>query len=199
MCPGGTVVAATSEEGSVVTNGMSEYRRMADNSNSAILVSVKPSDFESDSPLAGIEYQRKIERAAFEKAGGNYSAPVIRLGDFIEHQKSTGAGSVLPTYRPNTVALSPDEYMPDYICETLRMGIADMCQWKEGYGFEDALLTGPETRTTAPVRIVRSESFEASLKGLFPAGEGAGYAGGIVSSATDGMRMAEKAIEKHLK
>lgn len=199
MCPGGYVVPATSEEGSICTNGMSEFARDGENANTALLVSVTPDDFGSDHPLAGIEYQRKIEKLAFEVAGGNYFAPVIRLKDFMEGNESDTLGCVIPTYKPGTVSVSPDMYLPSYVCETLRDGLKEMFLWKDGYCFDDAVLTGPETRTTAPVKIQRDNLFEASVKGIYPAGEGAGYAGGIISSAVDGMLCAERLIERNLK
>ncbi len=198
MCPGGYVVPASSEKGGICTNGMSEFARDSDNANTALLVSVTPEDFGSSHPLAGIEYQRKIEQLAFGLTG-SYAAPVIRLEDFMEGRESTEFGAVLPTYRPCTKFISPDKYLPDYICSTLRDGILEMCQWKEGYYLPDALITGPETRTTSPLRILRNENLEASIKGIYPAGEGAGYAGGIISSAADGMMCAEKLIERNLK
>lgn len=196
MCPGGYVVPAASEKGGICTNGMSEFARDGKNANTALLVSVTPEDFGSTHPLAGIEYQRRIERCAFEIAGGRYAAPTIRLEDFMSHKDATDIGGVLPTYRPDTVLASPDLYLPDYVCETLRRGIEDMCNWKKGYYCPDAILTGPETRTTSPVRVMRDENMEASVKGLYPAGEGAGYAGGIISSAVDGMMCAEKMLKK---
>ena len=189
MCPGGSVVAATSAENRVVTNGMSEYARMADNSNAAILVSVTPEDFGSDSPLAGIGYQKRIEEAAF-RIGGDYSAPAIRLCELSEG-KSGGFGSVLPSYPRGTVTAHPDEYMPDFISESLKAGFSDFDKWMPGYAFGDAVLTGAETRTTSPVRVLRGESYEAlGVSGLYPIGEGAGYAGGIISSARDGVACA---------
>ncbi|MBR6632762.1 MAG: hypothetical protein IKL05_00485 [Clostridia bacterium] len=199
MCPGGYVVPAASEKGGICTNGMSEFARDGENANTALLVSVTPDDFGSNHALAGLDYQRKIERLAFELAGSDYSAPVIRLEDFMEGRESEHFGEVLPTYRPDTKFISPDRYLPDYVCETLREGIKEMCQWKKGYYSPDALLTGPETRTTSPVKINRNGDMEASLKGLYPSGEGAGYAGGIISSAVDGMTCAEKLIERNKK
>lgn len=195
MCPGGYVVPASSEENSICTNGMSEFARDGDNANTALLVSVTPEDFPSSHALAGIELQQKIEQLAFEIAGSDYSAPVIRLEDFMARRESEAFGEVLPTYKPSTKFVSPDRYLPDYICESLRLGIEDMCRYKEGYYCPDAVLTGPETRTTSPVKIVRGENLEASIGGIYPAGEGAGYAGGIISSAVDGM-MCAKALMK---
>ena len=199
MCPGGQVVAATSEEGGIVTNGMSEYARMADNSNAAILVSVTPEDFGSDDALAGIELQRRIERAAY-RATCSYKAPSIRLADLISGKHSSDTKGIAPSYPIGTVNVDPREYMPSFIPESIAEAMPDFDAWIGGYLFGDATLTGPETRTTSPVRIERDESGCAvGFSGIYPTGEGAGYAGGIVSSAVDGIRMAEKAIEKHEK
>ncbi len=197
MCPGGYVVPAASEEGGLCTNGMSEFARDSENANTALLVSVNPDDFPDKSVLSGIEYQRKIERLAYKAAGSNYSAPIIKLSDFMARKNSTRLGNVKPTYKPDTVFVSPDDYLPDYVCESLRKGIAEMCDYKKGYGYPDAIITGPETRTTSPIKIIRDENHQASsLKGLYPAGEGAGYAGGIISSAVDGMLSAEKLLSQ---
>ncbi len=196
MCPGGTVVAASSEEGGIVTNGMSEYMRDGDNSNAAFLVSVTPDDFASDSSLAGIELQRKIERAAFLLAG-TYKAPSIRMADFKEGRKPTAFGSVKPTYPIGTELFSPEEYLPKFITESIRESIRDFDEWMPGFDFGDAVLTGAETRTTSPVRVLRTEKYESiNIKGLYPAGEGAGYSGGIISSAVDGIKCAEAMLLK---
>lgn len=198
MCPGGQVVAATGEREGIVTNGMSEYARMADNSNAALLVSVTPEDFGSDDALAGIAVQRKIERAAYALSG-SYKAPSIRLADLLCGNDTHTMG-VRPSYPIGTVAADPKEYMPDFIPESIAAAMPDFDAWTPGYLFGDATLTGPETRTTSPVRIERDESGCAvGFDGIYPTGEGAGYAGGIVSSAVDGIRMAEKAILKHLR
>jgi uncharacterized FAD-dependent dehydrogenase len=199
MCPGGEVVAATSEKDAIVTNGMSKYARMSDNSNAALLVSVTPEDFGSDDPLAGIELQREIERAAYNLSG-TYKAPMTRLSSLMSGGKETELTSVNPSYPIGTFEASPFEYLPRYIPESIVEAIPDFDNWLPGYYYADAVLTGPETRTTSPVRIERDESGCApGFLGLYPTGEGAGYAGGIVSSAVDGIKMAEKSIEKHLK
>ena len=196
MCPGGSVVAATSSEGGVVTNGMSEYSRAADNSNAAILVSVTPNDFASDSALAGIEYQRKIEEAVFGLCSG-YKAPSIRLSEFFSQSSSGGFGSVTPSYPRGTFFASPDVYLPEPLADSLRAGLSDFNVWMPGYAYEDAILTGAETRSTSPVRVLRTEDFETlSIRGLYPIGEGAGYAGGIVSSARDGVACALSLLSK---
>ena len=197
MCPGGEVVAATGEVGAVVTNGMSEFSRMADNSNAALLVSVTPSDFGSDSPLAGIEFQRKIERRAFSLTE-KYKAPCQRLEDLLEGNSPKRLGEIKPSYKRGTELIGVGEYLPYYVVDSLRESIRDFDDWLPGYNYADAVLTGPETRTTSPIRITRGESGEVlGYAGIYPAGEGAGYAGGIVSSATDGLRIAEKLIEKY--
>ena len=199
MCPGGEVVAATSEEGAIVTNGMSEYKRRADNSNAALLVSVTPEDFGSDDPLAGIELQRKIERAAYS-VSGSYKASAIRLGDLISGSKEHSENTLTPSYPLGTVEASPYGYLPEYIPSSIKAAMPDFDAWLPGYLYPEAVLTGPETRSTSPVRIERkTDGCAVGFVGIYPTGEGAGYAGGIISSAVDGIRMAEKAIEKHLK
>lgn len=197
MCPGGYVVCAASEKNRICTNGMSEFARDGANANSALLVSVTPEDFGSAHPLAGIEYQRKIETDAFYAAGGNYYAPVTRLCDFLENRKPHSLGEVKPTYLPGTAFVMPEEYFPDYITQSLREALYDMFDWMPDYRYGDAVITGPETRTTSPVRIIRSDSLEAEgIQGLYPCGEGAGYAGGIISAALDGILCAERIINK---
>ena len=197
MCPGGVVVPAASEAGGIVTNGMSEYARMADNSNSALLVSVTPEDFGSDDVLAGIDFQRKIERAAFSSAGCSYKAPSTSVYNLMNSDFASKNNSTTPSYAIGTVNVSPYEYLPSYIPDSLKEGMVDFDEWMPGFNIPDAVLTGPETRTTSPVRVVRDNSLEvAGIEGLYPAGEGAGYAGGIISSARDGLLIAEKIIEK---
>ncbi len=199
MCPGGTVVHAAGEQGGIVTNGMSEQARNGENSNAALLVSVTPADFGSDDPLAGIALQRKIEQRAFAVAGGDYKAPTTTLDGLMSHE-ARRPGSVMPTYPRGTVTAEADSYLPDYVCDSLRASIADFDAWLPGYRYGDAVLTGPETRTTSPVRVLRGESFCAlGIEGLYPVGEGAGYAGGIVSSARDGLMCAEAILLKNLK
>ncbi len=196
MCPGGTVVAAASESGGIVTNGMSEYKRDGDNSNAAFLVSVTPRDFGSDSALAGIALQRKIEQAAYSLTQ-SYKAPAIKMADFKEKSKPISLGSVAPTYPLAVELFSPEEYLPSFITESLQASIRDFDEWMPGFDFGDAVLTGPETRTTSPVRVLRTEKYESiNIKGLYPAGEGAGYSGGIVSSAVDGIKCAEAMLLK---
>lgn len=195
MCPGGTVVAATSEENCITTNGMSEFARDGRNANSALFVTINKSDFGSDHPLAGIAYQRKIEAAAFAAGGGGYKAPVQRLEDFLQKRKTISFGDVLPTYLPGTEFAQVDSYLPNYIADTLREGISDMGAWMPGFAYPDSILTGAETRSSSPVRITRDDSYQAvGIKGLYPCGEGAGYAGGIISAAVDGVICAEQIL-----
>ena len=200
MCPGGTVVPAASEAGGIVTNGMSNFMRDGRNSNAAFLVSVTPSDFSSDSPLAGIELQERIERAAFSLTGESYRAPATRLEDMVKGGKPTSYGSVESTYPIGTELFSTEEYLPGYVSESLRASVSDFDDWMKGFYYPDALVVGPETRTTSPVRLLRDEHFTScAAVGLFPAGEGAGYSGGIVSSAVDGIKCAIALLEKYAK
>ena len=192
MCPGGTVVAAASEPGGVVTNGMSEYARDGENSNAALLVSVTPSDFPGDSPLAGFELQRSIEHRAYSIGG--FLAPTQRLEAFMCGDAG-GEPTLKPTYPIGTVTAPVDGYLPGELADSLRSGIADFGEWLSGYYYPDATLTGAETRSTSPVRLTRGEKMTAlGILGLYPIGEGAGYAGGIISSATDGVLCAENIL-----
>ncbi|MDK2926141.1 MAG: uncharacterized protein PWQ41_1915 [Bacillota bacterium] len=197
MCPGGMVVAAASEPGHVVTNGMSEYARSAPNANSALLVDVAPADFGGDHPLAGVEFQRRYEAAAFLAGGGAFRAPVQLLRDFLAGRPSDALGSVTPSYPRGVTPGDLTACLPPYVIETLRAAIPVWARKLKGFDLADAVLTGVETRSSSPVRIVRDENGEASLGGLFPAGEGAGYAGGIVSAAVDGLRAAEAIIRRY--
>lgn len=196
MCPGGSVVPAASEPGYLVTNGMSEYAQNQVNSNSGVLVSIYPSDFESDHPLAGIDFQRKWEKKAFKLGGSNYHAPIQRFEDFMKGTVSTKTGKVDPSYLPGTTFAPLSECLPDYVVESLRGGIHYFSRKLKGFAHADTLLTGIETRSSAPYRILRDDDLESNIKGIYPAGEGAGYAGGIVSSAVDGMKVAERIIGK---
>lgn len=196
MCPGGYVMAASSEEGRLAVNGMSLFARDAENSNSALLVNVDPDDFEGDDVLAGMRFQREIEEKAFIAGGSDYSAPVTTVGAFVRG-KEQGLGRVVPSYRPNYRLAMPDSYLPDFVCGALREGIAEMGRRICGFDDDDAVLTGVESRSSSPVRVNRGEDMQSlSLRGLFPCGEGAGYAGGIVSAAVDGMKCAEKIIDE---
>ncbi len=199
MCPGGSVVAATSEDCAVVTNGMSEHARSAENSNAAFLVSVTPEDFGSDSPLSGIEYQRSIERAVYSLTN-SYKAPVSDLQSFLSSEPPRASASVRPTYPVGTELISPEAYLPEFITESLRASISDFDSWMPGFLLPDAVMTGAETRSTSPVRIERGALLESSvISGLYPSGEGAGYSGGIISSAVDGIRCAEAMLAKMTK
>ncbi|MHB8917812.1 MAG: NAD(P)/FAD-dependent oxidoreductase [Desulfocucumaceae bacterium] len=197
MCPGGTVVSAASEEGCVVTNGMSQYARSEKNANSALLVGVTPDDFGSTHPLAGVEFQRNWEKRAFDLGGRNYGAPVQLVGDFLEDRPSKTLGGVRPSYTGPVVPAELKKCLPDYVISTMREAIPHFDRKLEGFALADAVLTGVETRTSSPVRIVRDNDCRSSIAGLYPAGEGAGYAGGIVSAAVDGMRVAERIIMKY--
>ena len=192
MCPGGQVVAAASEENTVVTNGMSLFARDGRNANSALLVNVTPEDFGSPHPLAGVEFQRKIERAAFLAGGKSYAAPVCLAGDFLDGRLSERFGEVLPTFAPSTVFARPESYLPSFVTDAMREGLPLFAKKISSFGDRDAVLTGAETRSSSPVRINRDEKLQSiSLRGLYPCGEGAGYAGGIISAAVDGIRCAE--------
>lgn len=192
MCPGGTVVGATSLEGHVVTNGMSTFARDGENSNSAVLVGVSPEDFGSDSPLAGMYFQEKIEKAAFVLGGSNYNAPAQRYEDLCNNRASTGFGDIAPSYLPGVTPANIREILPGYVGESLVYGIKEMGKRLKGFDHPDAVLTAPETRSSSPVRVLRGEDMNSiKVKGLYPCGEGAGYAGGITSAAVDGIRCAE--------
>ena len=196
MCPGGYVVAAASEEGGVVTNGMSFADRDGENANAALLVTLNPKDFPSDDPLAGMYWQRQIEQKAFAAGGGNYHAPAQRVGDFLQGKPSNGPGSVEPTYRPGVTWCDLCDVLPAKITNALKDALPQLDQNLKGFAHPDSVLTAPETRSSSPVRIVRDETRQSTgLRGLYPAGEGAGYAGGIMSAAIDGMMSAEMLIE----
>lgn len=197
MCPGGYVMAASSEEKRLAVNGMSCFARNAENSNSALLVGVNTDDYGSSHPLAGMYFQRRLEEKAYIAGGGGYCAPVSTVGSFLEKSKDMKLGRVTPSYAPAVKFALPDEYLPDFVCESLRLGIKEMGKKIKGFDSSDAVLTGIESRSSSPVRINRGEDFQSvSLEGLYPCGEGAGYAGGIVSAAVDGMKCAEAVIRK---
>lgn len=198
MCPGGTVIASASSEGHLVTNGMSEHARDKENANSGFLVNMNTSDYGSDHPLAGIDFQEKYEKLAFELGGSNYNAPCQLVGDFLNGVPSTEIGSVKPSYKPGVTMTDLSLCLPDYVVEAMRDGIAKLDRKLKGFAMHDAVLTGVETRSSAPVRINRDRrSLESvTVKGLLPCGEGAGYAGGIVTAAVDGIKCAEKIMEE---
>ena len=191
MCPGGTVVAATSEPGRVVTNGMSQYSRNERNANAGIVVGITPEDYPGG-PLAGIAFQRKWEERAFQAAGGNYRAPVQLVGDFLAGRPSTALGEVMPSYTPGVTPTDLRFVLPDYAAAAIREAIPAMAKQISGFAMNDAVLTGVETRTSSPIRIKRREDYQSlNTEGLYPAGEGASYAGGIFSAAVDGIEVAE--------
>ena len=207
MCPGGTVVAATSEAGCVATNGMSQYSRNERNANAGIVVGIAPQDYRQDgradgprsgpvSPLDGLAFQRFWEARAFELGGGTYEAPGQRVGDFIKGQASTALGSVLPSYQPGVkltdLGARSNAALPDYAIAAIREALPAFERQIKGFSMPDAMLTGVETRTSSPLRITRGRDFQSlNVKGLYPAGEGAGYAGGIMSAGVDGIEVAE--------
>ena len=198
MCPGGQVVAATSEVGRVVTNGMSQYSRAERNANAGIVVGVTPADYPG-SPLAGIEFQRVWESRAFELGGGNYNAPAQLVGDFIKGIRSTQLGAVEPSYQPGVTLTDLATSLPRYAIEAVREALPAFDNQIRGFSLYDAVLTGVETRTSSPLRITRGKDLQSlNVKGLFPAGEGAGYAGGILSAGVDGIRIAEAVAQTML-
>jgi hypothetical protein len=195
VCPGGQVVAAASEDGQVVTNGMSLRARDGENINGGFLVGVSPEDFGGDDPLAGVRFQEQWEHAAWDKGGRNCFAPAQRVGDFLAGQPSQGPGAILPTYRPGVSWGSLDGVLPGYVLDTLKEAIPIFDRKLHGFAAPDAVLTGVETRSSSPVRLLRDDTFQSpALRGLYPCGEGAGYAGGITSAAVDGVKVAEQVI-----
>jgi uncharacterized FAD-dependent dehydrogenase len=198
MCPGGTVVAATSEPNRVVTNGMSQYSRNERNANAGIVVGITPDDYPGG-PMAGIEFQRAIESKAFELGGKNYEAPGQLVGDFLAQRPSTEFGSVLPSYKPGVHLTDLASSLPDYAIEAIREAIPAFEKQILGFSMNDAVLTGVETRTSSPLRITRGANYQSmNIKGLYPAGEGAGYAGGIMSAGIDGIKVAEALALEYL-
>jgi uncharacterized FAD-dependent dehydrogenase len=192
MCPGGTVVAATSEVGRVVTNGMSQYSRNERNANAGIVVGITPEDFPSKHPLAGIELQRTLESAAYVLGGSTYEAPGQLVGDFVKGTASTALGSVEPSYKPGVKLVDLAAALPNYAIEAIREAIPAFAKKIKGFDLPDAVLTGVETRTSSPIKMTRGEDFQSlNVRGLFPAGEGASYAGGILSAGVDGIKVAE--------
>ena len=196
MCPGGEVMASSSEKESIVTNGMSRFKRDLENANAAVLVNVMTTDFDGDDPLAGLYFQEELEHKAFVLGGSNYNAPVQRFEDFKNNISSTKIGSIKPTYLPGYTLTNLNEILPDYVSKTLKEGITYFGTKIKGYDNPDAILTGVETRSSSPITIVRNEDLESSISGIYPCGEGPGYAGGITSSAIDGIKVAKKIIEK---
>ena len=195
MCPGGYVMAAASQEGAVVTNGMSYSDRGGENANAALLVTLKPEDFPDRHPLSGMFWQEEVEARAFRLGGGNYHAPVQTVGDFLAGRPTTALGNVEPTYAPGVTPCDLRDLYPEKITGTLKGAILALDRQLKGFADPNALLTAPETRSSAPVRILRDESLQSRLRGLYPCGEGAGYAGGIMSAAVDGILCAEAVIK----
>lgn len=195
MCPGGVVVAAASEKGRVVTNGMSEYARDKPNANAALLVGVTPDDFGGTHPLQGMFWQRELEEKAFRLGGSNYKAPAQLVGDFLQNKASKNLGAVKPSYRPGVELGDLRALLPDFVIKTMQAGIMEMEKRLHGFAAIDAVLTGIESRSSSPIRIFRDEMLQSNIKGIFPCGEGAGYAGGIMSAAVDGLKCAEKLVD----
>ncbi|WP_374497044.1 NAD(P)/FAD-dependent oxidoreductase [Vogesella indigofera] len=199
MCPGGTVVAAASEPGRLVTNGMSQYSRNERNANSALVVSITPEDYPGDGPLAGIALQRQLEELAFKLGGENYEAPAQLVGDFLAGKPSTQLGEVEPSYKPGVKMSDLASILPPYAVEAMREALPAFDRQIRGYAMHDAVLTGLETRTSSPLRITRGDDLQSlNVRGLYPAGEGAGYAGGILSAGVDGIRIAEAVAKSML-
>ena len=196
VCPGGQVVAAASEQGRLVTNGMSEYARDQENINGGFLVGITPADFEDDHPLAGIAFQRKLEESAFQLGDGTFIAPAQRVEDFLLHRPSSGPGKVHPSYRPGVRWTDLHDCLPAFITEALEEALPILGKRIAGFDDGDTVLTAVESRSSSPVRILRSQdTYQSAVAGLYPCGEGAGYAGGIMSAAADGLRCAEKILE----
>ena len=187
--------AAASEAGGVCTNGMSNSRRDGENANAAVLVTLRPEDFPDKSTLGGMYWQRSIEQRAFARGGGNYHAPAQLAGDFLAGRASTGPGRVQPTYRPGVTLCELHTVLPERITSVLEQALPELDRKLHGFAAPDAVLTAPETRSSSPVRILRDETRQSQLRGLYPCGEGAGYAGGITSAALDGILTAEAVIE----
>lgn len=195
MCPGGEVIAAASEDGGVAVNGMSVFARNARNSNAALLVGVAPTDLPTVHPLAGMDLQRQLERAAFRLGGGEYRAPVQLVGDFLADRASRQLGEVEPSYRPGVTLTDLRECLPPFVAQSLKLALPQLGQRLRGFDRYDAVLTGVESRSSSPVRIPRNEQCQCAVRGVFPCGEGAGYAGGITSAAVDGIRCATALLD----
>ncbi len=195
MCPGGVVMASSSEPNTIVTNGMSNFLRDGINANSALLVNVTPEDFENNSPLAGIYFQKDLEEKAFVLGGSNYYAPVQRVEDFLKNQKSELIGEVQPTYQPGFTLSNLNEILPPFVSSTLKQGIQYFDTKLHGFAHPDSILIGLETRSSSPVKILRNEKLTTNISGIYPCGEGAGYAGGIMSASVDGIKCAIALLE----
>ena len=198
MCPGGVVLGSSSDNGEIVTNGMSKFARDGENANSAVLVDITPDDFKGESPLEGIYFQADLERKAFELGGGNFFAPIQRVEDFLSNRKSTKIGTINPTYKPGVTLSNLQELFPEYIIETLKEGILDFDKKIKGFANPDAIMTAIESRSSSPVSILRNENLESNIQGLYPCGEGVGYAGGIMTAAVDGIKCAIMILENEI-
>lgn len=205
MCPGGEIVASSSSDGEVVTNGMSYFARDKENANSAVLVNVNTSDYQSNHPLAGLDFQAKYEKLAFDLGGGNFNAPAQSVGDFLngdmisgknEQQENNIKSNINHTYKPNLTFTDISMCLPDFVTHSLRLGIKELGKKLKGFDKPENLLVAVESRSSCPLTIVRDENFQSNIKGLYPVGEGAGYAGGIISSAQDGVKVAESIYRK---
>lgn len=188
-------MASSSEDGTIVTNGMSTFARDGENANSAILVNITPEDFKGDSPLEGMYFQKDLEEKAFKLGGSNYNAPIQRVEDFMGNKKSTSIGEIKPSYKPGVTLSNLQEILPNFVAETLKEGIIYFDTKIKGFANPDAILTGVETRSSSPITIIRDDKKMASVEGMYPCGEGAGYAGGIMSAAIDGIKVAEAILE----
>ena len=191
VCPGGQVVASASEQGHLVTNGMSCRARDGQNINGGFLVGVNPTDYGGSDPLAGVRFQRSWEALAYEVGGSSFFAPAQRVEDFLRGKASSACGSIIPTYAPGVKWTDVGLCLPDYVTDTLRCALPVFDRKVNGFACGDAVLTGVETRSSSPLRVLRDESYQSTLRGVYPCGEGCGYAGGIVSAAVDGVRVAE--------
>ena len=188
-------MASSSEENTIVTNGMSNFLRDGKNANSAVLVGITPEDFEGDSPLSGIYFQKDLEEKAFRLGGSNYNAPVQRVEGFLKNKKSEKIGIIEPSYKPGITLCNLNDSFPEFINETLKEGLSYFDTKLKGFAHPDSILTGVETRTSLPVKILRNENLVSNISGLYPCGEGAGYAGGVMTAAIDGIKCAISIIE----
>ncbi|MBO4218788.1 MAG: hypothetical protein J5887_04750, partial [Erysipelotrichaceae bacterium] len=196
MCPGGEVIASSSEEGQVVTNGMSDFSRRKDNANAALLVNVLTTDFPGDDPLEGIRFQQQLEKKAFAAGGGNHFAPVQRLEDFENRRPSDHIGRITPSYKPGYRLTDLNGILPDFVSDTIREAMPYFDRRIRGFDDPDAILTAVESRTSCPLTLVRGEDLQSSIPMIYPCGEGAGYAGGITSAAVDGIKVAAEIMKR---
>ncbi len=191
-------MASSSDKNTIVTNGMSNFLRDNINANSALLVNITPDDFKDSSPLAGMYFQQNLEEKAFILGGSNYYAPIQRVQDFLENKKSTFIGNVKPTYLPGVTLSNLNDILPDFVSTTLKEGIIYFNSKLSGFANPDSLLTGVETRSSSPIRIIRNSLLQSNIENVYPCGEGAGYAGGIMSASVDGIKCALQIINKFI-